>query len=119
VAIFRDLKAGGGGGGGSGGASSAVRPPDSNTGASARAISPSKPPAASMQPPTQMPQVPSSHAASSYYDQNSGNKNVPFDIISQAQKLCRYANSALEHEDVATAVKNCEQVLQLLRPYNN
>ena len=44
---------------------------------------------------------------------------VPFDVISQAQKLCRYANSALEHEDVATAVKNCEQVLQLLRPYNN
>lgn len=44
---------------------------------------------------------------------------VPFDVISQAQKLCRYANSALEHEDVATAVKNCEQVLQLLRPYNH
>jgi len=44
---------------------------------------------------------------------------VPFDVINQAQKLCRYANSALEHEDVATAVKNCEQVLQLLRPYNN
>ncbi len=44
---------------------------------------------------------------------------VPFDVISQAQKLCRYANSALEHEDVATAIKNCEQVLQLLRPYNN
>ncbi|CAF4689077.1 unnamed protein product, partial [Rotaria sp. Silwood2] len=44
---------------------------------------------------------------------------VPVDVISQAQKLCRYANSALEHEDVATAIKNCEQVLQLLRPYNN
>jgi hypothetical protein len=44
---------------------------------------------------------------------------VPFDVLNQAQKLCRYATSALEHEDVATAIKNCEQVLQLLRPYNN
>ena len=44
---------------------------------------------------------------------------APFDVISQAQKLCRYANSALEHEDIATAVKNCEEVLRLLRPYNN
>jgi predicted aconitase len=44
---------------------------------------------------------------------------VPFDVISQAQKLFRYANSALEHEDISTAVTNCEQVLQLLRPYNN
>ena len=42
---------------------------------------------------------------------------VPFDVINQAQKLCRYANSALEHEDIGTAIKNCEQVLQLLRPY--
>ena len=82
-----------------------------------------------------MPQVPSSHGAASYSDQSSSNQSkpssiyfdcfeilfsgVPFDVISQAQKLCRYANSALEHEDVATAVKNCEQVLQLLRPYNH
>jgi vacuolar protein sorting-associated protein VTA1 len=113
VAIFRDLKAGGSG------ASSAARPPDSNTGANVRGISPSQPPAPSAQPSSQMPQVPSSHGAASFYDQSSGNKNVPFDVINQAQKLCRYANSALEHEDIATAVKNCEQVLQLLRPYNN
>jgi len=48
---------------------------DNNIGASARAISPSKPPAASIQPPPQMPQVPSSNAATSYYDQSSGNKS--------------------------------------------
>jgi vacuolar protein sorting-associated protein VTA1 len=117
VAIFRDLKAGGSGGGG--GAAAAIRPADSNTGGGARAISPSKPPPASIQPPTQMPQVPSSHAAASFYDQSGSNTSVPFDVINQAQKLCRYANSALEHEDIATAVKNCEQVLQLLRPYNH
>ena len=43
---------------------------------------------------------------------------APFDVITQAQKLCRYANSALEHEDITTAIKNCEEVLRLLRPYN-
>ncbi len=49
---------------------------DSNTGASARAISPSKPPTTSAQPPSQMPQVPSSHGAGSFYDQsNSSNKS--------------------------------------------
>ena len=42
---------------------------------------------------------------------------VPYDVISKAQKLCRYANSSLEHEDVNTAIQNCEQALELLRPY--
>ncbi|CAF1227166.1 unnamed protein product [Rotaria magnacalcarata] len=110
VAIFRELKAGGG-------ASSAAKPPDSYSSSNAAAMPPSRPPVASSQPSVQMPQVPSSYPGA--YDGNSGAKSVPFDVISQAQKLCRYANSALEHEDVATAVKNCEQVLQLLRPYNN
>ncbi|CAF1049216.1 unnamed protein product [Rotaria sp. Silwood1] len=128
VAIFRDLKAGGGSasGGGGGASSSAMRPPDSQSGANAHAMPPSKPPAASAQYPSasaqypaQMPQMPPSYGAASAYNENTGNKSVPFDVISQAQKLCRYANSALEHEDVATAIKNCEQVLQLLRPYNN
>lgn len=43
--------------------------------------------------------------------------DVPFDVIADAQKLFRYANSALEHDDVRTAVLNCEKVLQLLQPY--
>jgi len=91
VAIFRDLKSGG----------PAMRPPDSNTDTNARIVSP--------------PEIPSPTS----HDQTSGNKNVPYDVISQAQKFCRYANSALEHEDISTAVNNCEQALQLLRPYNN
>ncbi|CAF3432693.1 unnamed protein product [Rotaria sp. Silwood1] len=145
VAIFRDLKAGGGSASGGGGASSSAMRPrksmilfklididscihiaDSQSGANAHAMPPSKPPAASAQYPSasaqypaQMPQMPPSYGAASAYNENTGNKSVPFDVISQAQKLCRYANSALEHEDVATAIKNCEQVLQLLRPYNN
>lgn len=45
--------------------------------------------------------------------------DAPFDTIARAQKLCRYAASALEHEDISTAIQNCEEVLELLRPYNN
>lgn len=44
-------------------------------------------------------------------------KDVPFTVITEAQKLFRFANSALEHDDVRTAVNKCEQVLQLLQPY--
>ncbi|CAF3242768.1 unnamed protein product [Rotaria sp. Silwood2] len=102
VAIFRDLKSGAG----SSGPSSAIRPPDSHIDASAHNISPSKP-----------PEMPSSNPAASVYNQITSHKDVPFDVISQAQKLLRYANSALEHEDITTTVHNCEQVLQLLQPY--
>ncbi|CAF4400472.1 unnamed protein product, partial [Adineta steineri] len=35
----------------------------------------------------QMPQMPSANAAASYHDQSGGSKSVPFDVISQAQKL--------------------------------
>ncbi|CAF0804098.1 unnamed protein product [Adineta steineri] len=39
--------------------------------------------------------IPSRNPGTSMY-----NHHIPFDIISQAQKLCPYANSALEHEDI-------------------
>lgn len=107
VAIFRDLKAGAGSN--ISGASAAARPHESQA--------PVAPPTRPM--PMPQPQVPSSHGTSAYPAQSTGSTAAPFDVITQAQKLCRYANSALEHEDVATAVKNCEEVLRLLRPYNN
>ncbi|CAF1192861.1 unnamed protein product [Adineta ricciae] len=93
VAIFRDLKAGAGTG------VLPTRPPEKQ--------SPMK-----ITPPTEMPSpVSHGHGASS--------SNAPFDTIARAQKLCRYAASALEHEDISTAIQNCEEVLELLRPYNN
>ncbi|CAF1418974.1 unnamed protein product [Rotaria sordida] len=98
VAIFRDLKSGAGS---SGGPSSAIRPPDST---SDRTVS---------------PEIPSKNPSTSFYNQTTSNKDVPFDVISQVQRLLRYANSALENEDIATTVHNCEQVLQLLQPYNH
>ncbi|CAF3762998.1 unnamed protein product [Rotaria sp. Silwood1] len=104
VTIFRDLKSGAG----STGPSSTMKPPDSHIDTSAHIVSPSKP-----------SEMPSSNPASSFYNQTTSNKDVPLDVISQSQKLLRYANSALEHEDIATAVYNCEQALQLLQPYNH
>lgn len=108
VAIFRDLKSNASGGGATASASSAPAKPPEN-GASANAFYPTAMP----QPRSQPQPIDSSS------DQNTGNKNIPFDVINQAQKLCRYANSALEHEDINTAVKNCEEVLRLLRPYHD
>lgn len=105
VAIFRDLKSGNTGPSSS---SSAMKPTES--GATGRNPSPIRPAA------TGMPQ-PMPYHAGGYTDSSSTEKNVPVSVINQAQKLCRYANSALEHEDISTAVKNCEEVLQLLRPY--
>lgn len=105
VAIFRDLKSGNTGPAAS---SAASKPHESS--ASARGVSPVAPP--------RMPE-PSSYSAVGFSDSAKAGKDVPFDIINQAQKLCRYANSALEHEDVSTAVKNCEEMLRLLRPYQN
>ncbi|CAF1568996.1 unnamed protein product [Rotaria sp. Silwood1] len=104
VTIFRDLKSGAG----STGPSSTMKPPDSHIDTSGHIVSPSKP-----------SEMPSSNPASSFYNQTTSNKDVPLDVISQSQKLLRYANSALEHEDIATAVYNCEQALQLLQPYNH
>lgn len=110
VAIFRDLKAGAGSNA-SGASAAPPRPHENN----APAMPPARPASSAMP----QPQAPSSHASSVYPDHSSGRATAPFDVISQAQKLCRYANSALEHEDIGTAVKNCEEVLRLLRPYNN
>ncbi|UJR22045.1 hypothetical protein I4U23_025113 [Adineta vaga] len=78
VAIFRDLKAGGG----SSAAVAPIKPPEKQS----HVVSP--------------PKLPSPTS----YDQHASSSNVPFDIISQTQKLCRYASSALEHEDIATAI---------------
>lgn len=106
VAIFRDLKSGNMSAAPS---SSASKPHE--TGATAHAY---PPPAA----PSRMPEPPAHHGGG-FSDSARGGKEVPFDVINQAQKFCRYANSALEHEDVSTAVKNCEEMLRLLRPYQN
>ncbi|CAF1034284.1 unnamed protein product [Adineta steineri] len=42
----------------------------------------------------------SPNSGASMHDQSDTTKDIPFDIISQAQKLCRYANSTLKHEDI-------------------
>jgi len=109
VAIFRDLKAGAGSN--ISGGASASQPPANQP--------PTMPSARPTPMPQVQPQIPSSHANSAYPDHSGARATAPFDVITQAQKLCRYANSALEHEDITTAIKNCEELLRLLRPYNN
>ncbi|CAF1347917.1 unnamed protein product, partial [Didymodactylos carnosus] len=110
VTIFRELKSGAGLGG------EAASKPSFGSGASSNAAYRPPSPVRPNIPPQQPPSSVTYDTPYSGYDQQS---NAPPEIIMQAQKLCRYANSALEHEDISTAIKNCEQVLQLLRQYNH
>jgi len=127
VSIFRELKSGAGlnsGGSQQQTTTSPSKPPPDSTaygGASGGGYNQPRAPSPNRQQnmPHLPPQTASAAAASGYggYDQGSGGSRVPFEVIAQAQKLCRYANSALEHEDITTAINNCTQVLQLLKQY--
>ncbi|CAF3979915.1 unnamed protein product [Adineta steineri] len=44
--------------------------------------------------------ISSPNSGASMPDQSDTTKDIPFDIISQAQKRCRYTNSTLKHEDI-------------------
>ncbi|CAF0780805.1 unnamed protein product [Didymodactylos carnosus] len=121
VSIFRELKSGAGLGGGSSSAA-AAKPPENTTfgaGQPPNAYRPPSPPRTNL--PPQKPPAPAATGGGNYgfygasgYDQPSTELHAPHEIIAQAQKLCRYANSALEHEDISTAFKNCEQSILLI-----
>ncbi|CAF3446237.1 unnamed protein product [Rotaria socialis] len=98
VAIFRELKSG------ASNNTAAKKPPDSNTDTGAHGIS---------------SEMSSSSSAKNFHNQTGRNQDIPFDVIAQAQKLFRYANSALEHEDISTAMQSGEEALELLRPYRH
>lgn len=66
-------------------------------------------PASTHQPTPPEPEPSSSDTASS-----SGISSQDFD---KAQKFCRYAQSALQYEDVTTAVDNLQKALAILQPH--
>ena len=49
-----------------------------------------------------------------YQSQAAG---VPPGDLKQARKYCKWADSALDYEDVATAVDNLTKAIQLLQPH--
>ncbi|RNA12143.1 vacuolar sorting-associated VTA1 -like protein [Brachionus plicatilis] len=48
-----------------------------------------------------------------FEDQAAG--SLPVEVVQKAQKLCKYAQSALQYDDVSTAIKNLEECLVLLK----
>lgn len=49
------------------------------------------------------------------YHQESQNPSLTAEQLTHAQKLCKYASSALTYEDIPTAVDNLEKALRLLK----
>lgn len=43
-----------------------------------------------------------------------GGVHLTAEDFTKAQKLCKYAGSALQYEDVATAIENLQKALKLL-----
>jgi len=63
--------------------------------------------------PPPAPSVP----IASYPQPSSGKVTDPL-AMSNAEKYARYAISAIQFDDVPTAIKNLEQALAILRPFN-
>lgn len=50
-----------------------------------------------------------------YYGNEQTESSFPPELLAKAQKLCKYASSALQYEDITTAITNLEQCLQVLK----
>lgn len=72
------------------------------------------------QPPQPVPQPRSNQISdNSYYNEQpapaSDSASISPEQLLKAQKLCKFAGSALQYEDIPTAITNLEQCLSLLR----
>jgi vacuolar protein sorting-associated protein VTA1 len=75
-----------------------------------------KPRAAPVDLPTVQPSTYPSEAPSSFTASNSSNQFSPNpEQVALAQKLCKYASSALTYDDVPTAIDNLQKALRLLQ----
>ena len=45
----------------------------------------------------------------------ASSNSLPADALQKAQKHCKFATSALQYEDVPTAISNLEQCLRILK----
>ena len=100
---------------------SSSMPPDTGLGSAPSSVSPQNvTPEVSAQPkPAQRKNVPPPQEPSTpYYEQPaiSTGSGVSPQAMRDAEKLCKFAASALQYEDVPTAIENLEKCLRLLRP---
>ncbi|XP_071955147.1 vacuolar protein sorting-associated protein VTA1 homolog [Antedon mediterranea] len=89
---------------------------------------PPQAPSASYPPPASNLMPPGAHAPPTTPEQSGGQIGIPgptdqstsgvqlsISDFAKAQKFCKFAGSALQYEDVPTAVENLEKALQLLK----
>jgi len=91
---------------------------DTGAGASAGGPSNSAPYPIPQEP--QSPQMPTNQNKPSSSPQaqgqtSTGKTNLPVSTIMQAEKLCKFAASALQYEDISAAIENLEKCLALLK----
>lgn len=60
------------------------------------------------------PYVPGVAASIPKYEPPPANVNLTADQMAKAQKYCKYAGSALNYDDVKSAIDNLEKALRLL-----
>ena len=109
-----------GGGGGSGGASapaSNFSPPRSTyTDLSPHAKPPAQVSPHSVNKYPVLPDIPyPPDNAASASSSSPSNASLPPDALQKAQKCCKFATSALQYEDIPTAIANLEQCLRILK----
>lgn len=65
--------------------------------------------------PRSIQQAPESHFSQEIVSSNDQTSSISPEELLKAQKLCKFATSALQYEDVPTAIKNLEDCLNLLK----
>ena len=75
-------------------------------------------PEISAQPKPARRTIPPAQEPTTTYDQPTvgSGSNISAQTMRDAEKLCKFAASALQYEDVSTAIENLEKCLRLLRP---
>ena len=106
-------------GGGSGGASapaSNFSPPRSTyTDLSPHAKPPTQVSPHSVNKYPVLPDIPYPQDNAASASSSSSNTSLPPDALQKAQKCCKFATSALQYEDIPTAIANLEQCLRILK----
>jgi len=85
-------------------------------------LQPSQPPEAHFQPYAPRPQDPSPAPPAQQFSSmdlgqptSSGGSTLSYDQITRAQKLCKFAISALDYQDTATAIDNLNKAIHLCK----
>jgi len=86
-------------------------PPSDNT----QTVPAAAPSAPAVAPSAPAPSAPAGSMSNMSISSPSGSSTLSYDKIAKAQKLCKYAISALDYQDTKTAVENLQKALHLVQ----